>query len=88
LIAKANNAYDIMKHGVGIEFHGMFLSFVIKCIYLVMVTLTLFQYKKPTTFTSQFMVGGGGAFEETYFWFLIVDPRCVEIHVTLYLVPK
>jgi hypothetical protein len=37
-----------------------------------MVVLALFQQKKPITFTSQFMVGGGGAFEETYFWFLII----------------
>ncbi len=88
LPAKANNASNIMRHGVGTEFHGRLLSSVIKYICLVMVALPLFQQKKSTTFISQFMVGGGGAFEETYFQFLIVDCGCVEIHVTLYLVSE
>jgi hypothetical protein len=88
LPAKANNASNIMRHGVGTEFHGRLLSSIIKCICLVMVALALFQQKKPTTFTSQFIFGGGGAFEETYFWFLTVDRGCVEIHVTLYLVSE
>ncbi len=34
------------------------------------------------------MVGGGGAFEETYFQVLTVDSGRVEIHVTLYLVSE
>ncbi len=85
LPVKANNASNITRHGVGTEFHGRLLSSVIKCICLVMVALALFQQKKPTTFTSQFMVGAGGAFEETYFRFLTVDRGRVEIHVTFVL---
>ncbi len=88
LPAEADNASDIMRHGVGTEFHGRLLSSVIKCIFLVTVALVLFQQEKPTTFTSQFMVRGGGAFEEAYFLFLTVDPGRVEIHVTLYLVSE
>ncbi len=34
------------------------------------------------------MVGGGGAFEETYFQVLTVDSGRVEIHVTLYLMSE
>jgi len=83
LPAEADNASDIMRHGVETEFHGRLLSSVFKCIFLVMVALVLFQQEKPTTFTSQFMVGGGGALEEAYFLFLTVDPGRVEIHVTL-----
>jgi hypothetical protein len=50
LLAEVDNVINIMRHGVGIEFHGKLLSFVIKCICLVMVALTLFKQKKTHNF--------------------------------------
>ncbi len=47
LPAKANDASNIMRHGVETELHGRLLSSVIKCICLVMVALDCSNRRNP-----------------------------------------